>query len=66
MAHGDRLANLPDCTAGALARHSPADALAPLGESLLEATTLLLWADAHQGGLSAARERYDEANRVRP
>jgi hypothetical protein len=27
---------------------------------------LLLWADAHQGDLSAARDRYDEANRVRP
>ena len=42
-------------------------ALAPLGESLLEAaTTLLLWADAYQADLSAARDRYDEANRVRP
>jgi hypothetical protein len=38
-------------------------ALTPLGESLLQAaTTLLLWADAHQADLSAARDRYDEAN----
>jgi DNA-binding HxlR family transcriptional regulator len=41
-------------------------ALTPLGESLLQAaTTLLLWADAHQADLGAARERYDEANRER-
>jgi DNA-binding HxlR family transcriptional regulator len=37
-------------------------ALTPLGESLLQAaTTILLWADAHQADLSAARARYDEA-----
>src|ERR1700757_3198314 len=36
--------------------------LTPLGESLLEAaTTILLWADAHEAELSAARARYDEA-----
>jgi DNA-binding HxlR family transcriptional regulator len=41
-------------------------ALTPVGESLLQAaTTLLLWADAHQADLMAARERYDEANRER-
>ena len=41
-------------------------AVTPLGESLLQAaTTLLLWADAHQADLSAARDRYDEANRDR-
>jgi DNA-binding HxlR family transcriptional regulator len=41
-------------------------ALTPLGESLLQAaTTLLLWADAHQADLLAARGRYDEANRGR-
>jgi DNA-binding HxlR family transcriptional regulator len=39
-------------------------ALTPLGESLLHAATiLLLWADAHAADLSAARARYDEANR---
>jgi len=37
-------------------------ALTPLGESLLQAATiLLLWADAHAADLSAARARYDEA-----
>jgi DNA-binding HxlR family transcriptional regulator len=41
-------------------------ALTPLGESLLEAATiLLLWADAHADDLSAARASYDEANRDR-
>jgi len=41
-------------------------ALTPLGESLLQAaTTLLLWADAHQADLMTARDRYDEANRDR-
>jgi DNA-binding HxlR family transcriptional regulator len=36
--------------------------LTPLGESLLEAaTTILLWADAHEAELSAARARYDES-----
>jgi DNA-binding HxlR family transcriptional regulator len=41
-------------------------ALTPLGESLLQAaTTLLLWADAHEADLGAARDRYDEANRER-
>jgi DNA-binding HxlR family transcriptional regulator len=41
-------------------------ALTPLGESLLEAaTTLLLWADAHQTDLGAARDRYDEAHHER-
>jgi DNA-binding HxlR family transcriptional regulator len=36
--------------------------LTPLGESLLQAaTTILLWADAHEADLSAARARYDEA-----
>jgi DNA-binding HxlR family transcriptional regulator len=41
-------------------------ALTPLGESLLQAaTTLLLWADTHQADLSAARDRYDAANRDR-
>jgi DNA-binding HxlR family transcriptional regulator len=40
--------------------------LTPLGESLRQATTaLLLWADAHEPDLSAARDRYDEANRDR-
>jgi hypothetical protein len=29
------------------------------------ATTLLLWADAHEADLSAARQLYDEANRDR-
>jgi DNA-binding HxlR family transcriptional regulator len=38
-------------------------ALTPLGESLLEAATILLrWADAHAADLSAARASYDEAN----
>src|ERR1700761_6891669 len=41
-------------------------ALPPRGESLLQAaTTLLLWADAHQADLGAARDRYDEAHHDR-
>jgi DNA-binding HxlR family transcriptional regulator len=41
-------------------------ALTPLGASLLQAaTTLLLWADAHEADLSNARDHYDAVNRER-
>jgi DNA-binding HxlR family transcriptional regulator len=42
-------------------------ALTPLGDSLLQAATiLLLWADAHAADLSSARAHYDETNRAVP